>query len=132
MSLNVSEALVQQAAAGEVDEPTFVETIRQSLPYAWNIVEKLAHSLQQDGEEWANYAVAPPSEQARGKLLRMVGRDAIRGAVERHFDMKLAFQNRHNLAVFRRNRLDSAAYRNFTSIRNQILNQTPELQVKDC
>ncbi|MGC8711864.1 MAG: SCO5389 family protein [Leptodesmis sp.] len=130
MSLNVSEALIQQAAAGEVDEPAFVETIRQSLPYAWNIVEKLSYSIQQEGEEWANHAVAPPNEQARGQLLRMVGGDVIRGAVERHFNVKLAFQNCHNLAAFRRDRLDSAAYRNFTSIRNQILNQTPELQ--DC
>jgi hypothetical protein len=130
MSLNVSEALVQQAAAGEVDEKAFVETIRQSLPYAWTIVEKLSYSIHQEGEEWANHAVAPPNEQARGQLLRMVGGDAIRGAVERHFNVKLAFQNCHNLAVFRRDRLDSATYRNFTSIRNQILNQTPELQ--DC
>ena len=130
MFLNVSEALIQQATAGDVDEPAFVETIRQSLPYAWNINEQLSHSLHQDGEEWANYAVAPPSEQARGQLLRMVGSDAIRRAVERHFNVKLAFQNCHNLAAFQRDRLDSAAYRNFTSIRNQILNQTPELQ--DC
>lgn len=42
MSLNVSETLIQQAAAGEVDEKAFVETIRQSLPYAWNIVDKLS------------------------------------------------------------------------------------------
>ncbi len=138
MSLNVSETLIRQAAVGEVDELAFVETIRQSLPYAWGVVEKLAHSIHQEGEEWANHAVAPPSEQARAQLLRMVGGDAIRGAVERHFDMKLAFQNCHNLAAFRRDlfeipargRLDSDAYRNFTSIRNQILNQTPELQ--DC
>lgn len=130
MSLDVSEALVQQAAAGHVDEPTFAETIRQSLPYAWGIVEKLARSVHQEGEEWANHAVVPPNEQARAQLLRMVGGDAIRGAVERHFNLKLAFQNCHNLAAFRQDRLDSAAYRDFTSVRSQILNQTPEL--KDC
>lgn len=130
MSLNVSTTLIQQAAAGNVNEQAFVETIRQSLPYAWGIVEKLAHSVHQEGEEWANHAVAPPSEQARAQLLRMVGGDAIRGAVERHFNLKLAFQNCHNLAVFQRDRLDSAAYRDFTSVRSQILHQTPELQ--DC
>ncbi len=130
MSLNVSEALVQQAVSGEVDEKAFVETIRHSLPYAWGIVEKLSRSIAEEDKAWANYAVAPPSEQARGQLLRMVGGDAIRGAVERHFQVKLAFQNCHNLAVFRRDRLDTDAYHNFTSIRNQILNQTPELQ--DC
>lgn len=130
MSLNVSEALVKQAAAGDVGEQAFVETIRQSLPYAWNIVEKMSRSIHQNGEEWANYAVAPPNEQARGQLLRMVGGDAIRGAVERHFNVKLAFQNCHNLAAFRPDALDSPAYQNFISIRSQILNQTPEL--KDC
>jgi hypothetical protein len=54
MSLNVSETLIQQAAAGEVDEKAFVETIRQSLPYAWNIVEKLPYSIHQEDKEWAN------------------------------------------------------------------------------
>lgn len=130
MSLNVSEALVQQAEVGMVEESAFVETVRQSLPYAWNIVEKLSNRIHQEGVEWDNYAVAPPNEQARGQLLRMVGGDAIRGAVERHFNVKLAFQNCHNLAAFRPDRLDSFAYREFTSIRSQILNQTPEL--KDC
>lgn len=130
MSLNVSATLIEQAVAGDVNEQAFVEAIRQSLPYAWGIAEKLAHSVHQEGAEWANHAVAPPSEQARAELLRMVGGDAIRGAVERHFKVKLAFQNCHNLAAFRRDRLDSAVYRDFTSIRSQILNQTPEL--KDC
>ncbi len=73
MSLNVSATLVQQAAAGDVDEHAFAEMIHHSLPYAWGIVEKLAHSVHQEGEEWANYAVAPPSEQSRAQLLRVVG-----------------------------------------------------------
>ncbi|MDA0266224.1 MAG: SCO5389 family protein [Cyanobacteria bacterium] len=129
MSLNVSEVLVQQAIAGAVEEQIFAETIRQSLPYAWGIVETLAQRLEA-GEEWADHAVPPPDEQARGQLLRMVGGDAIRGAVERHFDLKLAFQNCHRLAVFDRDAWDSAAYRNFISVRSQVLNQTPDL--KDC
>jgi len=130
MSLNVPEVLIQQAKTGTVDEAAFVQTIRESLPYAWQIVEKLASRIHQDGQLWDHYAVAPPSEQARGQLLRMVGGDAIRGAVERHFNVKLAFQNCHNLAAFRLDALNSPEYRNFTSIQSQILNQTPEL--KDC
>lgn len=129
MSLNVSEKLVQQAAVGSVEEQAFADTIRQSLPYAWGIVETLVQQLQ-TGKEWADHAVPPPDEQARGQLLRMVGGDAIRGAVEQHFDIKLAFQNCHRLAAFHRDALDSAAYRDFISVRSQILNQTPEL--KDC
>ena len=129
MSLNVSDVLVQQAAEGAVEEQAFADTIRQSLPYAWGIVETLVQQLQ-TGKEWADHAVPPPDEQARGQLLRMVGGDAIRGAVEQHFDIKLAFQNCHRLAAFHRDGLDSAAYRDFISVRSQILNQTPDL--KDC
>ena len=130
MSLNVSASLIQQAEADRINPDAFVDSIRESLPYAWNIVDKLAHSIHQEGMNWDNYAVAPPSEQARGQLLRMIGGDAIRSAVENHFDVKLAFQNCHNLAAFRRDRLDSPAYREFISIRSQILNQTPEM--RDC
>lgn len=130
MSLTVSPDLIQQVQTGDIDEAAFVQTIRESLPYAWQIVEKLAHQIHRGGKTWDHYAVAPPSEQARGQLLRMVGGDAIRGAVERHFKVKLAFQNCHNLAVFRLDSLDSPEYRDFVSIRSQILNQTPEL--KDC
>lgn len=129
MSLNVSVHLIEQAKANKVDEKEFVATIRQSLPYAWNVVEGLAERLIR-GEEWANHAVPPPSEQARAQLLRMMGGDAIRGAVERHFGIKLAFQNCHNVAVFRPEKLDSSVYLDFISIRSQILNQTPELV--DC
>ncbi|BAZ49335.1 hypothetical protein NIES4103_19470 [Nostoc sp. NIES-4103] len=129
MSLNVSVHLIEQAKAGKVDEKEFVATIKQSLPYAWGIVEGLAERLIR-GEEWANHAVPPPSEQARAQLLRMMGGDAIRGAVERHFGIKLAFQNCHNVAAFHPDKLDSPIYLDFVSIRSQILNQTPELV--DC
>jgi hypothetical protein len=130
MSLNVSPALIEQAQVGDVDQAAFVDSIRQSLPYAWGIVEKLAHCIAQEGDTWASYGVAPPSEQARGQLLRMLGGDAIRNAVEDHFKVKLAFQNCHRLAAFRPDQLNSASYLEFTSIRGQILNQTPELT--DC
>ncbi len=129
MSLNVSVHLVAQAEVGKVNEAEFVDTIRESLPYAWGIVEGLAERLAR-GEEWANHCVAPPTEKHRAQLLRMIGGDAIRGAVERYFGVKLAFQNCHNLAVFRPENLDSPAYLNFISIESQILNQTPELV--DC
>lgn len=129
MSLNVSVHLIEQAKVGKVDEKEFVATIRESLPYAWGVVEGLAERVIR-GEEWANHQVPPPSEQARAQLLRMMGGDAIRGAVERHFGIKLAFQNCHNVAVFSPDKLDSPVYLDFVSIRSQILNQTPELV--DC
>lgn len=129
MSLNVSVHLIEQAQVGKVNETEFVATIRESLPYAWRIVEELAQRISR-GEEWANHCVAPPSEKHRAQLLRMLGGDAIRGAVERHFGIKLAFQNCHNVGAFRPENLNSSAYLEFVSIESQILNQTPELV--DC
>ncbi len=126
MSLNVGVHLLEQAQSGNIDETEFVETIRESLPYAWSVVSGLVEQVTR-GEEWANHAVPPPSEQARAQLLRMMGGDAIRGAVERYFGVKLAFQNCHNVGVFRLDKLNSPQYLDFISIRRQILNQTPEL-----
>jgi hypothetical protein len=53
--------------------------------------------------------------------------DAMRATVERHYGVRLAFQNCHRVAVFRPGAEDGAAYRAFTSIRAQLLNQRPEL-----
>jgi hypothetical protein len=129
MSLHVSEKLIDRAKVGQVDEREFVESIRESLPYAWGVVESLAERLLR-GEEWAEHSVPPPTEQARAQLLRMMGGDAIRRTVERYFGLKLAFQNCHKTAGFRPEDINSSAYQHFISIESQILNQTPEL--KDC
>jgi hypothetical protein len=130
MSLNISSELMKQAQTGEVDEEAFVESIKQSLPYAFGVVENLAKRLARGEAEWVEHSVPPPSEQDRAQLLRMMGGDAIRGAVERYFGIKLAFQNCHKMAAFRPEDVGSSAYQEFISIRSQILNQTPEL--KDC
>jgi hypothetical protein len=129
MSLNVSVHLVEQAKSDSINEEDFVSCIRESLPYAWWVVEGLAERLVR-GEEWAVHAVPPPSEKARAQLLRMMGGDAIRAAVEHHFGIKLAFQNCHNVGAFHLDKLNSPEYLNFISIKSQILNQTPELV--DC
>jgi hypothetical protein len=130
MSLNITSELLQQAQSGQVSEEAFVESIRHSLPYAFNIVQDLAKRLAQGEAAWVEHSEPPPNEAARGQLLRMMGGDAIRGTVERYFGIKLAFQNCHKTAAFRPEALDSPAYQNFISIQSQILNQTPEL--KDC
>ena len=54
--------------------------------------------------------------------------DAMRAAVERHYGVRLAFQNCHRAAVFRPGA--PAALAEFTSARAQLLNQSPELV--DC
>ncbi|EGJ34809.1 MULTISPECIES: SCO5389 family protein [Moorena] len=127
MSLNITPELLKQAQEGEVNQEAFIESIRQSLPYAFGIVEDLAKRLAQGQAEWVEHSVPPPTEQDRAQLLRMIGGDAIRGAVERYFGIKLAFQNCHKTAIFRPEALESPAYQDFISIRSQILNQTPEL-----
>jgi hypothetical protein len=73
----------------------------------------------------ADNQVAPADEQARGELLRLMASDAMRGAIERHYGVRLAFQNCHRAAVFRPAALTAPA--EFTSPQAQLLNQKPEL-----
>ncbi|WP_441250231.1 SCO5389 family protein [Kitasatospora sp. McL0602] len=130
MSLDVSPALLEKAERGEVDEREFVDCVRTSLPYAWELVSSLVAQLKVDGTDFADNQVPPPSEQARGQLLRAMASDAIRGALQRHFGVRLAFQNCHRVAVFTPSEVTDDHYRRFTSVRAQLLNQSDEL--RDC
>jgi hypothetical protein len=130
MSLDVPAALLRQAEDGPVDEGAFVETVRASLPYAYDLVAGLVDELDRSDGEFADNQVPPPSEAERGQLLRALASDAIRGSLERHFGVRLAFQNCHRVAAFRLHAADSDTYRTFTSIRAQLLNQSPLL--RDC
>ncbi|MGW1990513.1 SCO5389 family protein [Embleya sp. NPDC001921] len=130
MSLDVPPKLLEQAERGDVDEAEFVDCVRASLPYAWNLVSTLATQLQVDGGPFADNQVPPATETERGQLLRALASDAIRGSMERHFGVKLAFQNCHRVAVFPVEGLDADRYAKFTSIRGQLLNQSPTL--RDC
>ncbi|MEV0404669.1 SCO5389 family protein [Actinoallomurus sp. NPDC050550] len=128
MSLTVSPELIERAHRDDVDDAAFVDCVRTSLPYAWQVVAGLIDELRTDGADFAANEVPPPDETARGQLLRMLASDAMRGALERHFGVRLAFQNCHRVAVFRPGADDS--YREFVTPRAQILNQRPELV--DC
>lgn len=128
MSLDVTPELLETAQKGEVGDADFVECIRTSLPYAWDMISGLVARLQVDGGEFADNLTPPPDEKARGQLLRVLASDAMRGALERYFGVRLAFQNCHRVAVFPTD--DSSAYRTFVTAREQILNQSPEL--RDC
>lgn len=125
MSLTVPPALLDTARAGEVADRDFVGCVRDSLPYAWGVISGLADRLRAEGGPYADNEVPPPDETARGQLLRLVASDAMRGAVERHFGVRLAFQNCHRVAVFDPDAED--AYREFVSPRAQLLNQRPDL-----
>jgi hypothetical protein len=125
MSLTVSPELLRKAEQGRVSDDDFISCIRESLPYAWSVVTDVAERLAAGGGPYADNTKEPPDEAARGQLLRLVGSDAMRAAVERHLNVRLAFQNCHRLALF-----DPAAHREygeFISPRAQLLNQNPEL-----
>ncbi|HEX6686358.1 MAG TPA: SCO5389 family protein [Candidatus Limnocylindrales bacterium] len=122
MSLEVPAALLDKAEAGPVDDAEFVDCVRQSLPYAWKVISEAV--------EVGEHATPPPSEKERGELLRALASDAIRGALERHFGRKLAFQNCHKVAAFPFAQVDGDAYREFISPRAQLRNQSPQL--RDC
>jgi len=130
MSLDVPTALLERAEHGAVDDAEFVDCVRYSLPYAWTVVSRVAADLTASGGEFADHAVPPPSEAERGQLLRALASDAIRGGLERHFGVKLAFQNCHRVAAFALSAVDGDRYRAFISPRGQLLNQSPEL--RDC
>lgn len=125
MSLAVSPGLLAQAGAGEVNDGEFAACVRVSLPYAWSVVSRLADELHAGDSDFADNQIPPPDEGARGQLLRALASDAIRGAMERHFGVRLAFQNCHRVAVF--SPAAEAVRLEFVTPREQILNQVPEL-----
>lgn len=129
MSLDVPTHVLSAAARGELDDAQFVAVVRESLPYAWEVVSAAAAD-QAPGKPFGEHEVPPPSERERGELLRALASNAIRGALERHFGVVLAFQNCHRVAAFAPAAVEGAVYREFTSPRGQVLNQTPEL--RDC
>ena len=130
MSLTVSPSLLEKAQQGEIQQGDFLACIKNSLPYAWHLIEGLADRLTQGQARFVDNQVPPPDEQARGQLLRVLSSDAMRNTIEEHFGVKLAFQNCHRVALFRRDSLDQKTYHEFISPRSQILNQKPELV--DC
>ena len=130
MSLDVSPQLLAQAERDEIREEDFVATVRESLPYAYGLISELSEKLREGDAEFADNLTPPPSEAERGQLLRALASNAIRGSLERHFDISLAFMNCHRVAAFRPGAQGGEAYERFTSQRAQILNQSPEL--RDC
>ncbi|MGH9008377.1 MAG: SCO5389 family protein [Acidimicrobiia bacterium] len=132
MSLDVSPDLLASAEQGEVDETAFVDCIRTSLPYAWDTISLLVaeHAAGAPDRPFVDNQVPPPDEQARGQLLRALASDAMRGSLERHFGVTLAFQNCHRVAVFPADAAGTEVYQRFVSPRAQLLNQSPIL--RDC
>ena len=131
MSLDVSPGVLAAAERGELDDARFLAVVRDSLPYAWHVVSAAVDDhTEHPHAPFGQHEVPPPDEKARGQLLRALASTAIRGALERHFGVVLAFQNCHRVAAFAPAAVDSPIYREFISPRGQVLNQSPEL--RDC
>jgi hypothetical protein len=131
VSLDVPTHVLSAAERGEIDDAQFVAVVRDSLPYAWQVVSAAADDrAARSDAPFGEHAVPPPSERERGELLRALASNAIRGALERHFGVVFAFQNCHRVAAFAPADVDGQAYREFISPRGQVLNQSPEL--RDC
>lgn len=128
MSLTVSPALLDKARQGPIEDADFIACIQESLPYAWSVISEVAEGAKASGAGFDANEVPPPGESERGQLLRLLASDAMRAAVERHFGMRLAFQNCHRVAFFAPG--SEAAHAEFTTPRAQLLNQSPELV--DC
>jgi len=127
MSLTVPANLIDDARRGRVLDHDFVECVRASLPYAYDLVARLVDELATTDRTFVDNQEEPPNEAARGQLLRAMSSNAIRSALERHFNVVLAFQNCHRVAVFPPNARTTPEYREFVSTESQILNQRPEL-----
>jgi hypothetical protein len=128
VSLKVPEDLLARAQQGPIADDEFIDCIKDSLPYAWSVVSGLGRELGETGAQVAVDDSEPPDQASWGQLFRLVGSDAMRGAVERHFGVRMAFQNCHKVAFF--DLRATEAYHEFVSPRSQILNQKPELV--DC
>jgi len=125
VSLTVPATLMEKAQDDAVSDEEFVDCIRESLPYAWSMIERLAKELESTGVPSVQNLEVPPDEASWGELFRLVASDSMRGAVERRFGVRMAFQNCCKVGLFRPDA--TKEYEAFISPRAQLLNQDPSL-----
>jgi hypothetical protein len=125
LSLTVPDALLEQAQRGPVSDADFIECIKNSLPYAWGLIEELAAELERTGDTAVQSTSVPPDDASWGQLFRLVSSDSMRGAVQRRFGVRLAFQNCCKVGLFTPEA--EAEYHEFITPRAQLLNQDPLL-----
>ncbi|WP_041938605.1 MULTISPECIES: SCO5389 family protein [Frankia] len=130
MSLTVTPQLVEAASAGELTDEAFLDCVRTSLPFAYELVERLAAELgpaRAAGSDFTAFDGTPPTDSAGGQLLRAMASTSIRSALERHFGVALVFQNCHRVGMFGLDAVGGEQYRQFVSREAQVLHQKPEL-----
>jgi hypothetical protein len=126
MSLMVTPELLEQARSGKVSDADFVSCIATSLPYAWSMVTELAGELHNSTANSAVNQEVPQTDEEWGQMFRMMASDSMRAAIERHYGVRLAFQNCCAVGVFRPDAEEDLI--DFTSPEAQVLNQKPELR----
>jgi hypothetical protein len=122
----VTPDLLEQARSGKVSDDDFVACIATSLPYAWSMVTKLAEELHGGTANSAINREVPQTDEEWGQMFRMMASDSMRAAVERHYGVRVAFQNCCTVGVFEPDAEDARI--EFTSPEAQVLNQKPELR----
>ena len=107
-----------------------METVRTSLPYAYDLIAALVGELRDEHAEFADNHTPPPSEKRAWPAAAGAGqrRDPVEPGAALRRDPRL--QNCHRVAVFRPEAQGGETHTRFTSLRSQILNQSPEF--RDC
>jgi hypothetical protein len=119
------------ARDGALTSDEFINCIMHSLPRAWQVIDGLAAELR--SRRSLTHAIHAPrnmDDEQRGQLLRLMESSSMRAAVDRHYGLRLEYQNCQNTAAFRQNAVGSPEHRHFVSAEAQILAQSPELV--DC
>lgn len=135
MSLTVSPEIKAHAKGGTLTHDAFYECIKESLPFAVDVIHRLAHEADHSESDMAEFAPASLSDQDRGQLLRATASNAIRSALEMRFAshqhratrIMIGFKNCHNVGVFLGTSKGRRAFKKWTSKESQILAQSPEL-----
>jgi hypothetical protein len=125
MSLLVTPDLLDQARTGKVSDEAFLACVAESLPYAWSMVTRLTNEVREGASSAVNQEV-PQSEEEWGQMFRMMASDSMRTVIERHYGIRLAFQNCCSVGVFPPEAEEARI--EFTSPEAQVLNQKPELR----
>ena len=130
MSLDVPTAVLDAAERGELDDARSSPSCATRCPTPGRCLRRRRRPRRPAGPRSASTRCRRRREAERGQLLRALASNAIRGALERHFGVVLAFQNCHRVAAFAPAAVDSATTASSSRPRGQVLNQTPEL--RDC
>jgi hypothetical protein len=127
MSLNVTEELVAAAEADTLTTADFVACVRDSLPYFYARVEKMAAAVN-GGQDAVINEDEPQTDEEWNQLLRGFASDPIRDAMEEHFGIALAFRNCCAAGATKPENTKDPVWQQTFSKRQQVLQQRPALR----